>query len=106
MRVAFGQNQWRKVIIAIAVGMCVGVAAAALNVSHRTDPELTSVVTPVPYILPVSNNASADTRAASLEPTNAPGTLASFQQIERLKTRNRRLEALVSVLRQRTAEHK
>ena len=100
----FDRKQWLKVVGAIVVGISVGIAGAALNVSHRS-PQVAVTATSVPYIVPVSATMTHSMSESLEQPANS-GTPAFAEQIERLKTRNRRLEALVSVLRQRAAEHK
>jgi hypothetical protein len=97
-------KRWTKVGWAAGAGISIGIAAAALSV-HHSSPQAAATV--VPYIIPVNSTSpgfslSQDRRdPVAVQPDNQQ---ADNQQIERLRTRNRRLEALVTVLRRRAAE--
>lgn len=91
--------QWRKIGWAAGVGISVGILAGALSVHHT--PVVRANV--APYIVPASVPA-ATVLVTSTERVRSSDDVAYDSQLERLKTRNRRLEALVTVLRRRAAD--
>lgn len=97
-------KQWKRVGWAAAVGVSVGIVAATLSV-HRPGTE----AAPTPYIVPVtatpvSFSGTRELPGVSSARIDMPEARVDEGQLERLKTRNRRLEALVTVLRRRAAE--
>lgn len=109
------EKPWKKISCAAAVGISVGIAAAALSV-HHPSLEMAKAATIAPYIVPV--NATSPAFSAAREQSDEVNVQVSDRpaggqqtggqqtggQVERLQTRNRRLEALVTVLRQRAAD--
>lgn len=91
-------SQWTKFGWAAAVGISVGLAGAAFT-SHKPASQNAAVTTPAPYVVPVS---STSPRFAAAEEHAVSGQTEG-ERMEQLKIRNRRLEALVSVLRRRVA---
>lgn len=91
-------KQWKKVVWAAAAGVSLGVVAATLTIST---PSLKQQHAPTAYMVPVV--ATASHFSASQE---RPESSADTEELDRLKTRNRRLEALVTVLRHRAAERR
>lgn len=95
-------KQWIKVGWAAGIGVSVGIAAAVIS-ANRPSIHTVSIASPSPYIVPVS--ATSVTSPSSEEQTITGDTpQSSSREIERLRTRNRRLEALVTVLKQRAAD--
>ncbi len=94
-------TQRKKVGWAVVAGISFGVVAATLSV-HRPAFRPRETTT-APYIVPV---AATGSNSASREQSDAAADSQQLdaQQMERLKTRNRRLEALVTVLRHRATE--
>jgi len=104
------EKPWTKISWAAAVGISVGIVAAALSV-HHPSLEIARAATIAPYIVPV--NATSPAFSAAREQSDEVDVPVSDRQaggqqtggqVERLQTRNRRLEALVTVLRQRAAD--
>jgi hypothetical protein len=91
-----------KVGWAAAVGISVGVVAAALTVHHPSTVYAASAH--APYVVPV--NATSPAFPVSRDPAEVTINAGDSDVIEQLRTRNRRLEALVTVLRQRAAERR
>ncbi len=97
---------WKKILLASALGVGLGLGGAALqltNVSQaqeivRSQPEIRAKSLPgVSFSAQKSTEKSLGAMVKAPEP--APGL--SQEEAMRLKARNRRLEALISVLRQR-----
>ena len=111
------QWRWKKIAVAGALGVCLGLGAAAwrpADISSVQEPSKTAplhakssplsedIRSAVPFAGPSS---PATPPIASREPVATPLTSeANGEEVERLKTRNRRLEALVKVLRQRPVD--
>lgn len=91
------KDAWKKIGWAAGVGVTVGILAAFVTLRQplRGDAMTTYVVS----WHPISSTLPLDAM-----PLNDPQV--ERQEIEQLKTRNRRLEALVEVLRQRRPKHR
>ncbi len=97
-------NQLMKIGWAAAVGISVGVAAAVLTVHHPSTVYAAS--TPAPYVVPVNASSpgfSVSRDHADVDQAEVTIDAGDSEVINQLRTRNRRLEALVTVLRQRAA---
>ena len=98
-RMKLRQNkQLPKLGWAAVVGITVGIAAASFSV-HRHP--VNTAAASIPYIVPV--NLTPPVSAASGTGVATASFPRSGDQLEKLETRNRRLEALVAVLRRRAA---
>ncbi len=89
--VRFMQGTWWKLGLALALGLCAGFGVAAVKVSNAPPKELQQAK---PQLL-VERQASPEAIS-----------VIDAQEAARLKARNRRLEALVEVLRKRAQEKK
>ena len=92
-------RQMPKLGWAAVVGITVGIAAASLSV-HRHP--VNTAAASIPYIVPVTLTSSPVSSASATEVANT-GLPPNSARLEKLQTRNRRLEALVAVLRRRAA---
>ncbi|MDQ2842221.1 MAG: hypothetical protein M3Y72_14505 [Acidobacteriota bacterium] len=118
--ILFQQWRWKKIAVAGALGVCLGLGSAAWRISGGSSPMQNSYKTAplTSKSIPISENTGYAVRsvgpsrvATAAIPSREPAAIslppeAKSQEVERLKTRNRRLEALVKVLRQRPAEKK
>ena len=93
------KRRWIKVVGAATVGVSVGIAAAALSAHHARLSEVDTPGGATPYVVPVASHVSNAPIALGVMPPTA-------HELERLETRNRRLEALVAVLRHRATERR
>jgi len=93
-------EQWKKAAWAAVIGVSFGLIAASVSAAHHSHQP---VERSAPFMVPVSANpVSVSAAREQASATSEPASEA--QELERLKTRNRRLEALVSVLRHRETE--
>ena len=110
---------WRNLAIASAVGLCAGFLVASFRMPNggtpfaaqppavsapapavsRTDP-------PMPAVLPSpSSSPSTPVAAPAAKKLSRHSAYLPPEEVARLKTRNRRLEALVEVLRNRKTQN-
>ncbi len=88
------KNQWKKLGLAIGVGLFFGIAAAALGSRGELMPSALDG-TRVSYAIPATPSGQVSPSKTRVNNT---------EELEKLQARNRRLEALVAVLRRR-GEH-
>jgi len=97
---------WKKILLASSLGVGLGLGGAAFqltSISHapkivKSQPEIRAKSLPaVALPAPASTEKSSSAMAKAPEPV----PVLSQEEATRLKARNRRLEALISVLRQR-----
>ncbi len=101
---------WKKIAAASALGVCLGLGSAAVQMTDSSPAQEIVKAQPKTKSKPVSSvvfsaNPSAPRLAekhlASMMKPPEPASALSEKEAARLKARNRRLEALISLLRQR-----
>ena len=108
---------WKKITFATCAGLCLGLGLAAFTGQYRTaalTQSLTqmnrpqaSISTAVPAKSPQSSAQQRSLPSLPVTVATRPVTASlNAEETARLKARNRRLEALVAVLRQRTEERR
>ncbi len=91
------RSRWRKVTIMALAGTVLGVTAAAMIGANRDSSPAVRDVQPVKaYVMPPLAEG-----VASISATRRSHIDGAADEINKLEIRNRRLEALVTVLRQR-----
>ncbi len=99
-----GQS-WKKIAVACTLGVALGLSAALLQFSRSAShPKVVVASLPpaepaIPVARPRQPVLSETPRTTAIQSAEAPKLTAD--EVARLKTRNKRLEALIAVLRQR-----
>ena len=104
-----GARDWPKILTAFALSAFVGLGAAAFRTTEQANHSSSVSTATIRYaqtvqMVPATTPAPARVKPDANHQLVSPHPLSS-DEANRLKTRNRRLEALVKVLRQR-AERK
>ena len=105
---------WKRITFAATVGLCLGLGLAASTGAYRTPAVVQVQHSPAPIAKTVahrplaipSSGQDSSRPAITAFTANPAATHLNSEEMARLKARNRRLEALIAVLRQRSTEEK